>query len=81
MNQMMGSSATALSEMFNRRMDITPPDGIFRRIKEVELREVERKQEVVLIISNLLWAIISTANATGTATGFAKAMVRNAGRF
>lgn len=55
MNQMMGSSATALSEMFNRRIDITPPElEYIEELKKVELQEVERKQQVVLITFKLI---------------------------
>jgi flagellar motor switch protein FliN/FliY len=38
MNQMMGSSATAMSEMFNRLIDITPPE-----VEYVDLRDDENK--------------------------------------
>lgn len=78
MNQMMGSSATALSEMFNRRIDITPPElEYLEELKKVELREVERKQEVVLITFKLIVGdYINSKMLQVLPLDFAKAMVQ-----
>lgn len=37
MNQMMGSAATALSQMFARTVDISPPETVYRNLSETDL--------------------------------------------
>ena len=54
MNQMMGSSATALSDMFGRKIDITPPDlKYIQSLQNIKIPDFSDHEEVVQIAFNL----------------------------
>ena len=55
MNQMMGSSATALSEMFGRAIDITPPDVEYVNLSSAdsEVEGLANDTEVILVSFDL----------------------------
>ncbi len=54
MNQMMGSSATALSDMFGRKIDITPPDLLYiESLENVAIPDFSKEEEVVQVAFNL----------------------------
>ena len=53
MNQMMGSSATALSEIFQRKIDITPPViEYIEDLHKTEIKDFGEQEEVVQIAFN-----------------------------
>lgn len=55
MNQMMGSSATSMSTVFNKKVDISPPTVDYEDIDELELvtEEIDEDDILVRILFNL----------------------------
>ncbi|EJQ10223.1 flagellar motor switch phosphatase FliY [Bacillus cereus] len=74
MNQMMGHAATAMSEMFKKKMDMTPPDVKFVSLKEEmeylgeamevdELVQITFNIEIGDLLQSKMYQILSIAEA------------------
>lgn len=78
MNQMMGSSATAMSEMYGRRIDITPPMLEYVDLKnpDAAVADFEESEEVIQVAFEFtVGTIISSTMLQLLPTDFAAALV------
>jgi len=41
MNQMIGSSSTSLSEMLNKKIDISPPEAMYEHVKDIDTDQLQ----------------------------------------
>jgi flagellar motor switch protein FliN/FliY len=79
MNQMVGSSSTSLSSMFDKRVDISPPESTLIDSKsDIERVKIDREDTVVQILFNLtVGNLIDSEIMQLIPLNFAKELVAN----
>lgn len=79
MNQMVGSSSTSLSSMFEKRVDISPPEpSVVSTADDLENIRIDKNSNIVLILFNLkVGDLIDSEIMQILPISFAKEMVQN----
>lgn len=79
MNQMVGSAATSLSSIFEKRVDISPPEpSVVSASADVENIRIDKSSNIVLILFSLkVGDLIDSEIMQILPISFAKEMVRN----